>query len=68
MREKIVLCQQVVQLAVNLPNCTSFVSRYERISRKQMPGNIWVTRTRTVGPRNKRKTKKIHQRKTLQEE
>ena len=42
---------------VNLPNGTSFVSKYERISRKQLPGNICVSRTRTVGPRNKRKTK-----------
>ena len=37
----------------NLPNGTSFVSKYERISRKQLPGNICVSRTRTVGPRNK---------------
>ena len=42
----------------NLPNGTSFVSKYERISRKQLPGNICVSRTRTMGPRNKRKTKK----------
>ena len=36
----------------------SFVSRYERVSRKQLPGNIRVSRRRTVGARNKRKTKK----------
>ena len=58
MREKIVLRRRPVPVAVNLPNGTSFVSRYERISRKQLPGNIHVSRTRTVGPRNKRKTKK----------
>ena len=58
MREKIVLRRRSVPVAVNLPNSTSFVSRYERISRKQLPGNISVSRTRTVGYRNKRKTKK----------
>ena len=49
---------QPVPLAVNLRNGTSFVSRYERMSRKQLSGNIRVSRTRTVGPRNKWKTKK----------
>ena len=58
MRGKLVLCRRAVLLAVNLPNGTSFVSRYERISRKKLPGKISVSRTRTVGPRNKRKTKK----------
>ena len=58
MRGKLVLCRRAVPLAVNLPNGTSFVSRYERISRKKLPGKISVSRTRTVGPRNKRKTKK----------
>ena len=58
MREKIVLHRRLVPVALNLPNGTSFVSRYERISRKQLPGNIRVSRTATAGPRNKRKTKK----------
>ena len=58
MREKTALCRRPVPVAVNLPNGTSFVSRYERISRKQLPGNICVSRTRTDGPINKRKTKK----------
>ena len=58
MREKIVLRRQLVPVPLNLHNGTSFVSRYKRISRKQLPGNIRVSRTATVGPRNKRKTKK----------
>lgn len=58
MREKIVLHQRAVPMAVNLPNGTSFVSRHERITRKQLSGNIRVDRTRTVAPRNKRKTNK----------
>ena len=36
---------------VNLPNGRSFVSKWERISRKQLPINIKVTRNRTIGPR-----------------
>ena len=32
--------------------------KLERTSRKQLAGNICVSRTRTVGPRNKRKAKK----------
>ena len=39
---------------VRLLDVTSFVARYERISSSNLPGNIRVTRTRTVGPRNKR--------------
>ena len=58
MRDKILLHRRPVPVALNLPNDTSFVSRYERISRKQLPGNIRVTRTRTISPRKKPKTKK----------
>ena len=53
MRRKIVLGRQAVPLRVNLLNGTSFVVRYERISRKNLLGNISVLRTRTIGPRNK---------------
>ena len=59
MRQKIVLGRRAIPLRVNLPDGTSFVSRYERISRKNLPKNISVSRTRTIGPRNKQKTKKV---------
>ena len=36
---------------INLPNGRSFVSKWERISRKQLPMNINVTRNRKIGPR-----------------
>ena len=36
---------------VNLPNGRSFVSKWERISRKQLPINIRVNRVRTMDPR-----------------
>ena len=58
MRDKLLLCRRPIPVAVNLPNGTSFVSSYERVSRKQVPGNMSVTRTRTIGPRKKPKTKK----------
>ena len=60
MREKIVLGCRAVPKRVRLPDGTSFVARYERMSRKSLPGNIRVTRTRTVGPRNRQapRTKK----------
>ena len=54
MREKIVLGRRAVPKRVRLPDGTSFVARYERISRKSLPGNITVKKTRTVVPRNKR--------------
>ena len=57
MRQKIVLRRRAVPLNITLPNGTSFVARYERIGRKNLPGNIGVTRTRTIGPR-KRCTRK----------
>ena len=56
MREKIVLGTRAVPLRVTLPNGTS-VSRYERISRKNLLGNVSVLRTQTIGPRIKQQTK-----------
>ena len=58
MRQKIVLRRRAVPLNVTLPNGTSFAARYERISRKNLPGNKRVTNTRTVGPRKRRTRKK----------
>ena len=57
MRQKILLGRRALPKRVRLPDGTSFVARYERISRKDLPGNITVTKTRTIGPRNKRKTR-----------
>ena len=50
---KNVLGHHAVPKQVRLPDGTSFVARYERISRSSLPGNIRVTRTSTVGPRNR---------------
>ena len=40
---------------IDLPNGRSFTSRWERISRKQLPINIRVARDRKIGPRKIRK-------------
>ena len=53
--KNIVLGRRAVPLRVNLPKGTSFVARYKRISRKNLPKNISMSRTRTIGPRNKEK-------------
>ena len=58
MRLKIVLGRWAVPMRANLPNCTFFVARYERISWTNLPGNIFVSRTKTIGPRNRWKIKK----------
>ena len=58
MRQKILLRRRAVPLLVTLPNGTPFAARYERISRKKLPGNIRVSRTRTIGPRKSRTKKK----------
>ena len=50
MRQKIVLKQRAAPLNVALPNGTSFAARYERISQKNLSGNIGVTNTRTIRP------------------
>ena len=57
MRQKIVLGCRAVPKRVRLPDGTSSVARYERIRRKNLPRNITVTKTRTVGPRNRRKAR-----------
>ena len=49
MREIIVLGCRAVPKRVRLLDGTSFIASYERISRSSLPGNIRVTRTRTVG-------------------
>ena len=40
-------------MQITLPNGRSFTSRWERISRKQLPINIRVARSRTIGPKRK---------------
>ena len=57
MREKILLRKRTSPKQVTLPNGTTFVARYERISRKQLPINVHVRNARKIGPRNRSKCK-----------
>ena len=50
-KKHIILRKRANPKVVNLPNGRSFVSKWERISREQLPINIKVTRNRTIGPR-----------------
>ena len=52
MRQKIVLKRRIIPKVVTLPNGATFTSRYERISIRQLPSNIKVTKVRTIGLRN----------------
>ena len=52
-KRHIILRKRATPKTVNLPNGRSFVSKWERISRKQLPINIRVNRVRTIGPRRK---------------
>ena len=54
-KQTVILRKTANPKVVNLPNGRSFTSRWERISRKQLPINIRVKRQRKIGPRrNKR--------------
>ena len=58
MRQKPVLRRRAVPLNVTLLNGTTFPARYERTSSKNLPVNIRITRTRTIGPQKRRTRKK----------
>ena len=50
-KRTIILRKRAAPKVVNLPNGRSFTSKWERISRKQLPINIKVKKQRTIGPR-----------------
>ena len=54
MRQKILLRRRAAPLNITLLNGTTFAARYERTSSKNVPGNIRITRTRTIGPQKRR--------------
>ena len=53
MRQNVLLRQRLTPQRVRLANSTSFLARYERVSRKNFPPNMTVRQTRTTGLRNK---------------
>ena len=50
-KKHIILRKRANPVQVNLPNGRSFTSKWERISSKQPPINMKVTKSRTIGPR-----------------
>ena len=50
-RYKVLLRRKVTPKRVTLPNGRSFIARYERVSRKNLPSNVTIRRNRTIGPR-----------------
>ena len=59
MGEKIVLRRRTTPKIVTLSNGTTFTAGYQRISRKQLPINIHVKKTRKIGARNRNKSKMV---------
>ena len=51
MKQTVILRKRNAPKVINLPNGRSFTSKWERISRKQLPINIKVQRQRKIGPR-----------------
>ena len=50
-KQTVILRKRAAPKVVNLPNGRSFTSKWERISRKQLPINIKVKRQQTISPR-----------------
>ena len=50
-KKTVILRKRANPKVVNLPNVRSFTSKWERISRKQLPINIRANRHPTIGPR-----------------
>ena len=56
-RKKILLRQKATPQRVTLPNGRSFLARYERVSRKNLPSNFTIRRSQTIVSRHQRKRK-----------
>ena len=62
-KKHIILRKRSNPVLANLPTGRSFTSRWERISRKQLPINIKVTQNRTIGPRRNNRIAKMREKK-----
>ena len=49
-RDKILLRIPVNPKRVTLPDDRTFYTRYERVSRKNLPANVTIKRARAIGP------------------
>ena len=55
-RKKILLRQNATPQRVTLPNGRSFLARYERVSRKNLPSNVTIRRSQTKRIKTSKKT------------
>ena len=55
-RKKILLRQKATPQRVTLPNGQSFLARYERVSRKNLPSNVTIRRSQTKRIKTSKKT------------
>ena len=53
MREKILVRRRTTLQRIRLPNRQSFLARYERVSRQNLPRNVTIKQTRRIGPKNR---------------
>ena len=53
MIQNVLLRRRTAPQRICLPNGRSFLARYERVSRRNLPQNVTIKRTRQIGPRNK---------------
>ena len=58
MKQNVLVKRSVMPQRVCLLNDTSFIVKYERVSRKNLPSNMTIRQTKTTGPRNRRTRKK----------
>ena len=50
-QKHIILRKRRAPEQLNLPDGRSFISRWKRINRKQLPINVKISKNKTIGPR-----------------
>ena len=60
-KQTVILRKRANPKVINLPNGRSFTSRWEIISKKQLPINIKVKRQRAIGPRKNNRMTYLNQ-------
>ena len=55
MRKTIILRRRTTPRQITLPSGETFVARYRRTSRQNLPRNVTVRKSRGIGPRKQQK-------------
>ena len=58
MRQNVLLRRRRTTWQVTFPDRTSFLARYERLSRQNLPSNMTITRTISMEPRSSKRREK----------